>query len=516
MHSRKKTLETLASTRFDLLVIGGGATGAGIALDASLRGLSVALIEKRDYASGTSSRSTKLLHGGVRYLEHAFKHLDRGSYQLVQDALQERSTLLKIAPHWTRWLTLLMPISSWWRLPYYWAGLKTYDALAGRGTHEASGFCNIKQTLEHFPYLDPKKWIGALHFVDGQFDDARMNLGLILTAESLGAVCSNYLKAESFVIEKNKIRKTLARDEITGEEIAIEAKKVINASGPWTDLIRQKSLATSTRKINTSIGSHLVLSKKWKAPSHGLILPKTSDNRVLFVLPWHEQILIGTTDSPHPLSDNPSPSKEEIDFIQNQLKEATTLNLQEEDISASWSGLRPLINEEDSKTTAEISRDHWIEEGPHGLVSVAGGKWTTYRLMASEALEKAFASIHLPECATDQYPLVGGNNWHPMQYTQYLSQYPISEVSAKHLHQNYGTRAQEVLKIAKENKNFNLLMENEPYLEAEVLYASICEHALKPEDFLERRIRLGFLDSFSAKKIIHKISELLKSAQEDL
>lgn len=509
--NRTENLKRLKSESFDILVIGGGATGTGTALDAVSRGLKTALVERYDFSSGTSSKSTKLLHGGVRYLEQAVKKMDRGQYKLVRDALHERSTLLKIAPHLTRSLALVTPLYKRLEAPYYMAGLKLYDWLAGKKGLTHSHYVSSKQALKLFPMLKQEGLKGGVVYYDGQFDDSRMNVCLALTASEQGVALANYCEVVSLIKEQGKLNGAIVRDKESGDLFSIRAKVIINAGGPFCDSIRKLDNPHIEPMLTASSGVHIVIDKKFSAPQMGLLIPKTEDKRVLFLLPWHGHTLVGTTDNPAKIEDNPKVSREDIHYILRQLKHYFSLEIQESDILSTWSGLRPLVSNLKSSDTARLSRDHVVNISESGLVTVTGGKWTTYRKMALDAVSQAIRLRGLKPLRpsmTEKIPLAGGENFKSSIALELKKKYAFEKESCEHLMQAYGSRAIQVAKLSQEFPG--KLVEGHPYLIAEVIYAIRNEGARTVEDVLARRLRLSFVDQKAAKEVLPKVEALLK------
>lgn len=508
---RQIQIDRLKRENYDILVIGGGATGAGIALDAATRDLKVALVERDDFAAGTSSRSTKLIHGGVRYLEQAVLKFDKEQYHLVKDALAERATLLKLAPHLAHPIALLTPLYSWLMTPYFRMGLKMYDWLAGKQNLNSSKYLSRKAALKNFPMLKSKGLTGGVLYYDGQFDDARMNVTLAMTALDHGATIGNHLEVVELQESQGKLQGAQLKDEFSGEEFPVRAKVVINATGPFTDTIRRLEDPNAKSILKVSSGIHIVLEKRFSPPATGLLIPKTEDGRVLFLLPWLDHTLVGTTDNPAKVEKNPKPSEEDIQYILRHIKKYFDTPVQRKDVLASWSGLRPLVSDPKASDTAKLSRDHVIHIGPKGLITITGGKWTTYRKMAEDAVNQAIQRGKLtPEHAaqTDHIPLRGGHHYSGKVADQLQKNFELDTDVALHLAQAYGTKADEVGKIIKQGLN-RRLVEHHPYIEAEVVYAAQEEMACTPVDLLARRTRLAFLDAKAARKAFPRVLELL-------
>ncbi len=509
--NRSKDIERLKTEEFDVLVVGGGATGTGSALDAVSRGLKTALVERFDYSSGTSSKSTKLLHGGIRYLEQAVKKMDRGQYKLVRDALHERSTLLKLAPHLTRSLALLTPIYRRLDTPYYMAGLKLYDWLAGRQGLIPSHYMSAAQALIKCPMLKKEGLKGGVLYYDGQFDDARMNVCLALTASEQGAAIANYIEVINLLKKKGKLIGAEVEDKETGEKFTIKAKVVINACGPFCDSLRTLDNPKAEPMLTVSSGIHIVLDKRFSPSDTGLLIPKTEDKRVLFLLPWQGHTLVGTTDNPAPIEAEPKVSRNDIEYILRQLRQYFSIEVSEKDILSSWSGLRPLVSELKAHDTARLSRDHLVNISESGLVTITGGKWTTYRKMALDTISQAIRVGDLKPLRpslTEKIPIAGGENFKSSISEELQKKHPIESDTSVHLMESYGSRAFQVAKIAE--KFPAKLVSTHPYIEAEVVYAIRVEGARTVEDILGRRMRLSFLDSRSAEKVRPRVLELLK------
>lgn len=509
--NRQRELDQVFSTSFDLAVIGGGATGCGIALDAASRGLSVVLCERGDIASGTSSRSTKLLHGGVRYLELAVKQLDPGQFHLVKEALHERSTLLEIAPHLTRVIELVTPLYSWWQIPYYTSGLKLYDLLAGSSVPTPSRFIGRQATIDRCPRIRQDGLRGAVVYSDGQFDDARMCLALAIGAKERGARILSYVELTKFSRTHGKISALHVRDTLTDRSGTIQAKAVINATGPYSDRVRQMAEPRVAPIISASSGSHITLPKHFSGES-GLLIPKTDDGRVLFVLPWLGYTLVGTTDNPSEVIDRPQASEVDIDFILSQVRKYLDPAPTRADVLSAWSGLRPLIHESAQSSTAKLSRDHHLEVLTSGLVTIGGGKWTTYRRMAQDAVDAAIdqgpTNPSVKPCTTENQLLPGAEGYRKDGHLELANSYRIDPTTAERLYARYGSRAANVLELAKESK-FERIHPDHDFLVAEVTYATANEFAHTADDVLDRRLRVGFLDSALKEKLKPRVQELL-------
>ncbi|MFZ5539478.1 MAG: FAD-dependent oxidoreductase [Pseudomonadota bacterium] len=368
---------------WDAVIVGGGATGLGIAVDAAARGLRVALIEARDFGSGTSSRSTKLVHGGVRYLA-------QGNVKLVREALEERATLLAIAPHIVRPLEFVVPCYRPLERPFLRVGLGAYDLLAGRRGIGPTRWLSRDETLERLPGIRPAGLRGGVSYWDGQFDDALMCIALMQTAYALGATPINYVRCEGLQVRDGRIASVRAVDAETGESFELATTCVFNAAGVWVDGVRRLADPRARKLITVSQGSHLVVDRDFLPGSAALMIPRTRDGRVLFVIPWFDKLLIGTTDGPRPDAPwEPQPSDEEIEFMLETARGYLARPIARADVRASFAGLRPLFNPGNAGSTAAISREHAVLTEFGNLISIVGGKWTTYRRMAVDAMAAA-------------------------------------------------------------------------------------------------------------------------------
>lgn len=509
---------------FDMLVIGGGATGTGVALDAASRGLKVALLERDDFSSGTSSRSTKLIHGGIRYLEKAIWNLDYSQYELVKEALHERKVFLDIAPHLSFALPIMIPVYKWWQLPYFWVGVKAYDLLSGRQRLESSYMLTRGKALEAFPQLNCDNLKGAIVYYDGSHNDARMNVSLALTAIDQGAVALNHVEVTGIQKDPStgQINGVIAKDLESGSEstIAISAKSVVNATGPYCDAVRQLDDFQAREIVAPSSGVHIILPSYYAPKKLGLLDANTSDGRVIFFLPWQGSVIAGTTDQPTEITPNPIPSEEDIQFIIDEVSRyfEGNLDVRREDVLAAWSGIRPLVRDPKAKNTESLVRNHLITVSDAGLVTIAGGKWTTYREMAKETVDKCVELFKLNPptvTATESLKLVGGDGWNDLQFFQLIQKYNLTPEVAKHLSDNYGTRAftvAEFLEPAEAAASDRVstavatagkpLVAPYPFLHAEVKYATKYEYATTAIDFLARRTRLAFLDCKAAYEVL--------------
>jgi glycerol-3-phosphate dehydrogenase len=411
--NREQTLQSLLARKhapFDLAVIGGGATGVGIALDAASRGYSTLLLEQSDFGKGTSSRSTKLIHGGVRYLQ-------QGNLSLVMEALKERGILRQNAPHLVHDLAFVVPNYAWWEAPFYGVGMKVYDALAGRYNFGKSRHLTKAQLLARIPNLETKGLRGGVLYYDGQFDDARLLIDLAQTASQHGALLLNYAPVTALSKDRKGFATGLTFTDIeTGRSHAIAAKAIINATGPFADVVRNLDDASSPPMIAPSQGVHLVLDGSFLsttgATPTAIMVPRTSDGRVMFAIPWHGRTLLGTTDTPIPAAAlEPEPLDEEIDFLLDTAERYLSRKPARADVKSVFTGIRPLVkaSPQAGGDTAALSRDHTITISKSGLLTIAGGKWTTYRKMAEDAVDHAATLARLDDrpCVTRTLPIHG-------------------------------------------------------------------------------------------------------------
>jgi len=401
--NREKGLDRLASEKdWDILIIGGGATGLGAALDAASRGHRTVLLERGDFAQGTSSRSTKLVHGGVRYLK-------QGNISLVKGALRERGLLFQNVPHLVNPIPFIIPSHHWWEGPYFATGLKFYDWLAGDLGIEDTKLLGKESTLEEIPKLRSEKLKGGVKYWDGQFDDARLAVDFATTIWQQDGLALNYVEVKELIKGNGRISGAISVDSRNGKTYQINAKCVINATGVFSDSIRKLDNQEAQNIIKASQGAHIVLDRDKLPMNSALIVPKTTDGRVLFAIPWHNRIIVGTTDTPvDSIEQNPQPFPEEIGFIVENAQNYLDVTLKQEDIKSVYAGLRPLVSLKSGKgSTAQLSRDHYIEISESGLVSIAGGKWTTYRKMGEDVVNRAEISADLESrhCVTKNLPI---------------------------------------------------------------------------------------------------------------
>ena len=478
---------------WDLIIVGGGATGLGTAIDGASRGYRVLLIEQSDFAKGTSSRSTKLVHGGVRYLQ-------QGNVSLVLEALKERGLMRRNAPHLVHNLPFVVPNYDWWEGPFYGIGLKVYDMLAGRHGFGHSKGLSKEKTLAFIPTLEPKGLRGGVIYYDGQFDDARLAVNMAQTAVEQGGTVVNYMRAESLVKSGGMVRGVKARDLETGEDYALAAKAVINATGVFTDDIRKMDDPEAAGIITPSQGVHIVLDKSFMPGDTAIMVPHTDDGRVLFAIPWKHRVVVGTTDTEvaH-ASLEPCPLPEEIDFLLSHAARYLTKDPTRDDILSAFAGLRPLVSMGSHENTAAISRDHTINISWSGLVTITGGKWTTYRKMAEDTVDQAAVLAQLQERPSVTRDL----NIHG--FHQNAGQFGHLAV--------YGSDALSVRDVIREDARYaEPLHPDHPYLAGEVVWAVRHEMARTVEDFLSRRRRVLLTDARASMEMAPKVAGLMSRA----
>jgi glycerol-3-phosphate dehydrogenase len=482
---------------WDIAVIGGGATGAGVAVDAAARGFDVVLVEAHDFGKGTSSRSTKLVHGGVRYLE-------QGNVPLVMSALKERGLLRRNAPHLVHDLAFVVPNYSWWEAPFYGIGLKLYDLLAGKYGFGPSRLLSREETLERLPGLEPEELRGGVVYYDGQFDDSRLLIHLMMTAADHGATVVNYCRATNLLRDEGGyVNGLTAKDEETGEEITIAAHVVVNATGVFTDEVRRMADADADPLMVTSQGIHLVFDRSFLKGDTALMVPRTSDGRVLFVIPWHDHAVAGTTDTPVDApSLEPKALDDEIEFILETAGRYLSRPPTREDVLAVYVGLRPLVKSSGEGKTSAISRDHVIHVDTSGLLTITGGKWTTYRHMAEDTVDHAITLGRLRDeaCPTRNLKIHG-----------YL-ECPEAAACREDPLQVYGSDAEKIRALEADPALAKRLHPDLPYIAAEAVWAAREEMARNVEDVLARRTRALFLNARAAIAMAAPVAELM--AQE--
>lgn len=491
MTARNELLNSTIGTRYDVAVIGGGATGLGAAIDAASRGYKTVLLEQSDFAKGTSSRSTKLVHGGVRYLQ-------QGNVKLVMEALRERGILRKNAAHLVKNQSFIVPNYKWWEGPFYGLGLKVYDWMSGSLGLGSSELLNPSEVLQMAPTLDPEGLRGGVLYHDGQFDDARLAIHLALTAIEQGATALNYCKVVQFIKEKNKITGLIAKDALTGTEYELFARVVINATGVFTDYIQRMDEPIHENQVAPSQGIHVVLDRSFLPGKAAIMIPHTDDGRVLFAVPWHNKVIVGTTDTQiNTITEEPVALQEEVDFVLTHARRYLTKDPTTADIRSIFAGLRPLIKGS-TKKTADISRDHAITLSASGLINIVGGKWTTYRKMAEDAVNAAAVQAALPfqECRTKELPIHGNAPDMDFETDDYY----------------YGSDIPALNAMANSLESGHMLLHNDlPYTKAMIVWAVRNELCLTVEDALSRRTRALLLDARAAMEAAPETARIMAS-----
>lgn len=492
--NRTETLKQLADSKdlLDIVVIGGGATGASVALDAAARGLKVALLEQHDFGKGTSSRSTKLIHGGVRYLA-------QGNITLVRDALHERTRLRTNAPHVVHEMAFIVPcankLQQWW----YAFGFKVYDWLSGKSGFRKSHSISQAQCLELVPTLQSARAVGGVLYSDGQFDDSRLLLNMLQTAAERGAAILNYARVvQLHKSETGRINAVMFTDQESGTQYILRTRCVVNATGPFCDSIRKFDDADSESMLSASQGVHVVLDPTFLPGNTAVIVPKTSDGRVIFMIPWLGHVLVGTTDTPIEAADlEPQAQQQEIDFLLNTAGQYLTKPPAKSDILSVFTGIRPLVRKGQGTSTSKLSRDHVIVVSDSGLLTITGGKWTTARRMGEDCVNRAIkvAGLTAAPCATVDLRLHGaGEPTHNDYATQSL----------------YGTDAAKIEQLAIDQPDLaKQLVKGYSLRGAEVVWAVRHEMARNVEDFLARRSRLLFLNVAAAEAAAPEVARLM-------
>ncbi len=479
------------TTPWDMVIVGGGATGAGVAVDAASRGYEVLLLEQSDFCKGTSSRSTKLVHGGVRYLE-------QGNISLVMEALKERGYLRQNAPHLVSDLAFVVPNYDWWEAPFYGVGLKLYNLLAGKYGFGSSQVLSREETLERLPTIKTEGLRGGVVYYDGQFDDSRLLINLMQTAAEQGATVLNYVQVTGFAIGQDGFIDTVfAQDSETGQPLRLGARVVVNATGPFSDSVRRLADPGVKQMIAPSQGIHLVFDRSFLLGETAIMVPHTSDGRVMFAIPWHGHTLVGTTDTPIPEATlEPVAMEQEIQFILDTAAQYLAHAPQRSDVLSVFTGIRPLVKAGDSSNTSALSRDHTIHIDQTGLLTIAGGKWTTYRNMAEDCVNQAatLARLNDQPCITRTLHVHGFYS-HPEKFGS-LGMYGSDAVKIQDL-------------IRAEPELAEKLHPALPYLAAEVIWAVRVEMARKVEDVLARRLRALFLNAHAAVAMAPRVAELM-------
>jgi glycerol-3-phosphate dehydrogenase len=512
--NRTESIDRLKNEHFDICIIGAGASGAGCALDAVLRGYKVALIDKQDFASETSSKSTKLIHGGVRYLEQAFKKLDFGQLKQVRHGLEERHIVLNNAPHLARPLPLLTPVGSWFEGLYFSIGLMMYDSFATNDSLPKSKWLKKKEVLARMPTLNRDKLHSAVLYYDGQLDDARYCLALAQSAAENGGAVMNYAEVTGFGRDDSgKLSSVNIKDAVSDEEIEIRTKIVINCTGPFSDKIRLLANSDLPERIRPSKGVHVVLPYETLNSDHAMLIPKTADGRVVFAIPFEGAMMIGTTDTEsNGLKEEAMLNQEERQYLVDTLNPYLAEPIDISKLKAGFGGLRPLLSADPGKSTKSLLRDHEVEiDEKSNLVSLLGGKWTTYRLMAKDTLDQVDVLFgKRNDCTTSGHILAGGENYVFDSWKILKSNYSLPAEVCQHLAKKYGSRAEEICGLTMTNPSLKTLLHPKyPFIRAEVVYTVQKEMVVTPRDFLARRVRLEITDWQAALQCVPVVAELM-------
>jgi glycerol-3-phosphate dehydrogenase len=513
--NRKENLIKLQQETFDVCIIGGGASGLGCALDAQLRGMKVCLIEKEDFASGTSSRSTKLIHGGVRYLEQAFKNLDLGQLKQVRHGLAERHILLRNAPHLAHPLGLITPVFNWFEAFYFSVGLKLYGLFAVNDSLPKANWLSKKNTLARIPTLS-KSIHSSVMYYDGQLDDARFCVALAKTANRAGTTLANHTSVLGFEKDTNgKLSQAVVQDNFTAEKYAIKAKVFINCTGPYADSVRLMANDDAEKRLKPSKGVHIIVPKSVMSSDNAMLIPKTKDGRVVFVVPFENQVMIGTTDDAYDkLEAEPILEAEEVDFLIETTNRFFETDITPDQVQSGFGGLRPLLGASNkAKSTKTLLRDHEVEHDESSdLISLMGGKWTTYRVMAKDTIDKVADMLqNTKPCLTDNQLLVGAENFDQNGWKDLLKS-GLDEDIAKHLNQKYGNESNQIIAILAENEAFKTRLHPDfPFIEAEVIFHVRTEMATKPRDVLANRIRFELTNWKATVAALPKVCSLMQA-----
>ncbi len=497
--NRTEMLErvTNRTATWDLIVIGGGATGVGVAVDAASRGYDVLLLEQHDFGKGTSSRSTKLVHGGVRYLE-------QGNISLVMEALKERGLLRQNAPHLVHDLAFIVPSYTWWESPFYGFGLKVYNMLSGRYRFGPTSRLTRDEILQRLPTIKTDGLKGGVVYYDGQFDDSRLLINLVATAAEQGGALLNYVEVTALSRDdEGFINGVRARDRESGREFDLSARAVINATGAFCDRVRRMADPDAVGLIAPSQGIHLVFDRSFLASDSAIMVPHTPDGRVMFAIPWHNHTLVGTTDVAIPDTPiEPRATEEEIDFILETAGRYLQKPPTRADILSVFAGIRPLVRAGDGKNTAALSRDHTIHIDSSGLLTIAGGKWTTYRNMAEDCVNHATTLAELDErqCVTRTLPIHGSG-------AENIAGFQAEAWGDLAI---YGSDAFAIQQLANSDPGLGTALHPSlPYVGAEVVWAVRNEMARTIEDVLARRTRALFLNARAAMEMAARTAELM-------
>jgi glycerol-3-phosphate dehydrogenase len=495
MKIRQQAFDQINNGTFDVCVIGGGASGASCALDAQLRGLRTVLIDAGDFASGSSSASTKMAHGGVRYLQEAVTDLDFQQYHLVESALRERALMLSSAPYLTRTIEFLVPCFSHFDRFYYGLGMKMYDWISGRSSLLPSRMLTRDEALYRMPALQSNSLTGAVAYADGQFDDARYALALVETFAGLGGAALNYARVTSFERRADgRIAAAMVADQNSKQTIRIAARAFVNATGAFSDALRRLASSNAAPRMVPSKGAHILFPLDGFPENDALLVPRTEDGRVIFAIPWNGRLLVGTTDTGYTPGEEMVVTRQEIEYLLRQLNPYLSSPLRAEQVVGGFAGVRPLVSAKGVTDTKKLIRDDEVEfDAESGIVSILGGKWTTHRLMGQETIDKVQEYLGEPvtPSQTPEHPLIGSADYRHDYWETLRDEFHLPSATAQHLAHKYGTAAPLVLKLTESDPSLALpLVQGEAPIRAQVVYAARHEMALTIEDVLSRRIGL--------------------------
>ncbi|EDW62062.1 glycerol-3-phosphate dehydrogenase, mitochondrial [Drosophila virilis] len=513
--SRSMSIDSLRRTEYDILIIGGGAVGAGCALDAATRGLKTALVEADDFGSGTSSKSSKLLHGGLRDLDQAISHFDMAAFRRVQTSLNERSNIANLAPHLNQPVPIMLPVHHWWQLPIYWVKLHLYHLMAP-GTTKGFHFINSREALEMFPMMR-REIFGAFVFYEGQHDDARMCLAVILTASRYGADICNHMKVVKLLRDKkNMVVGAIAVDQLTGKLYKIHAKMVINATGPMSDTIARLEDAQAPAQCTPTWASHIVLPPFYCPEEVGLFDPHTKNGSAIFFLPWLGHTLMGTSDETREESEGPQPTEMEVQYLLDGIRNYINPNFDVRrcDVLAVWGGYKPLPIQSKALQHSTL-KNHVISLGPGKMISIVGGTWTSFRLLAEKAIDTAIKSgglepLRRHSITATHCKLDGADGWSPSMFIRLVQDFGLEEDVAKHLSDTYGSNAFKLAVCANTCGGKwpiigKRLHSEFPYIEAEVRQG-VRDYACTLVDMVARRLRVAFLNVHAAEEILPQVA----------
>jgi glycerol-3-phosphate dehydrogenase len=516
MKTRQLAFDQIKDGTFDVCVIGGGASGASCALDAQLRGLKTVLVDAGDFASGTSTASTKMAHGGVRYLQEAITDLDVHQYRLVENALRERALMLRNAPYLTRTMEFLVPCFTHFDEFYYGLGMKMYDWISGKSSLLPSRILTREEALFRMPAMQSKSLTGAVAYADGQFDDARYGVALVETFDELGGAALNYARVTSLERRADgMLAAAVVTDQISKQTIRIAARSFVNATGPFSDVIRQLASAKVSPRMSPSKGVHILFPLDGFPESDALLVPKTEDGRVIFAVPWNGRLLVGTTDTGYTPGEEMVVTRQEIDYLLRQLNPYLSSPLHADQVVSGFAGVRPLVSAQGVKETKKLIRDDEVEfDAESGLISILGGKWTTHRLMGEETIDRVQQYLGEPTtpAQTPEHPLSGSADYRSDYWEMLSSEFHLPAATAQHLAHKYGTAAASVMKLAESDPSLALpLVEGEAPIRAQVVYAARHEMAVTLEDVLARRVGLQLIGWRLAIRAASVAAELLGS-----